>query len=115
MGGSSGTGSDGSREGGKVLAFPERGKPTLSRREIVQEISQAQLDLRAFQTAYHVIHQRVLEVKDGEQMMKIAEWSGTQAVMGSLDLAIHSIERTIEELKDIVRRIDSGEIPNVDE
>jgi len=48
-------------------------------------------------------------------MMKLVDWSGTAAVMGSLDLSIHSIERTIEELKSILRQIDEGEIPNTDE
>jgi len=115
MGTGSSSGGPGSSEGGRILAFPTREKPSLSRGAVVQEIVQAQLDLDAFQTAHNVIHSRVQEVKDGEQMMKLVDWSGTAAVMGSLDLSIHSIERTIEELKSILRQIDEGEIPNTDE
>lgn len=48
-------------------------------------------------------------------MMKLVNWSGTSAVMGSLELSIHAVERTVEELKDILRRIDNGVIPNLDE
>lgn len=48
-------------------------------------------------------------------MMKLVNWSGTSAVMGSLELATHNIERVVEELKDILLRIDRGVIPNLDE
>jgi hypothetical protein len=48
-------------------------------------------------------------------MMKLVNWSGTSAVMGSLELSIHSLERVVEELKDILDRIDRGVIPNLDE
>ena len=47
--------------------------------------------------------------------MKLVSWSGTSAVMGSLELSIHAIERTVEELKDLLHRIDAGVIPNLDE
>lgn len=48
-------------------------------------------------------------------MMKLVNWSGTSAVMGSLELSIHAIERVVEELRSILKRIDSGVIPNLDE
>lgn len=48
-------------------------------------------------------------------MMKLVEWSGTSAVMGSLELSIHHIEHVVEELRDILQRIDDGVIPNLDE
>ena len=47
--------------------------------------------------------------------MKLVDWSGTAAVMGSLELATHAIERTIAELRNILVRIDGGAIPNLDE
>lgn len=47
--------------------------------------------------------------------MKLVDWSGTAAVMGSLELAIHSIERTVDELRGILARLDGGAIPNLDE
>lgn len=55
------------------------------------------------------------EVKDESQIMKLVNWSGTSAVMGSLEMAIHAMERVVEELKDILFRIDEGVIPNLDE
>jgi hypothetical protein len=48
-------------------------------------------------------------------MMKLVTWSGTSAVMGSLELAIHAIERVVEDLRSIRQRIDAGVIPNLDE
>lgn len=47
--------------------------------------------------------------------MKLVDWSGTAAVMGALELSIHSIERVVEELDGILLRIDGGAIPNLDE
>jgi hypothetical protein len=57
----------------------------------------------------------VQDVKDEGRMMKLVNWSGTAAVMGSLEMSIHAIERTLEELRDILLRIDRGAIPNLDE
>jgi hypothetical protein len=57
----------------------------------------------------------VQEVKDEGQIMKLVNWSGTSAVMGSLELSIHAIERVVEELKHLLFRIDEGVIPNLDE
>jgi len=48
-------------------------------------------------------------------MLKLVNWSGTAAVMGSLELSTHAIERTVDELKSILGRIDAGVIPNLDE
>lgn len=81
---------------------------------MVAELSEHQLDLQAFHRAYSLIHRRVQEVQDEGRMMKLVSWSGTAAVMGTLELSIHAIERTVEELKSILQRIDAGVIPNLD-
>jgi hypothetical protein len=47
--------------------------------------------------------------------MKLVDWSGTAAVTGSLELSIHAIENVVAELKDLLKRIDAGAIPNLDE
>jgi hypothetical protein len=57
----------------------------------------------------------VVEVKDEGRLMTLVNWSGTSAVMGSLELAIHAMERTVEELRDILKRMDAGAIVNSDE
>lgn len=82
---------------------------------ILLELTEHQKDLDAFQEAYNCIHRRVQAVKDEGQLMKLVNWSGTSAVMGSLEMSIHAIERTVEELKDILRRIDNRVIPDLDE
>lgn len=73
------------------------------------------MDLLAFQEAYSAVHRRVQSVKDEGRMLRLVDWSGTSAVMGSLELSIHAMERAIDELRDILRRIDRGVIPNLDE
>ena len=70
--------------------------------------------MAAFKAAYGAVHSRVLEVQDDGRLMKLVSWSGTSAVMGSLDLAIHAIERTVEELKDLLKRLDAGAIIDSD-
>lgn len=120
-GGDGEDGGAGSTKGGRVLDFPAERRDRhgrrdgLSRRLVVIELREHELDLKAFQNAYSCIHRRVQEVKDESQMMKLVEWSGTSAVMGSLELAIHAIERVVGELRDILLRIDRGAIPNLDE
>lgn len=47
--------------------------------------------------------------------MKLVNWSGTAAVMGSLEMAITRIEGVVGELQSILQRIDSGVITNTDE
>jgi hypothetical protein len=107
--------------GGRILALHPRGKAFagksdgISRNLVSLELEEHQADLRAFQEAYGCIHKRVQEVKDESQLMKLVNWSGTSAVMGSLELAIHSIERVIEELKQLQFNIDVGVIHNMDE
>lgn len=81
----------------------------------MEELTEHEQDLVAFQKAYSFIHRRVQEVKDEGRMMKLVTWSGTSAVMGSLEMATHAIERVVEELRDILKRIDRGVIPNLDE
>lgn len=64
------------------------------------ELKEKMADLAAFSKAREVIRQRVLEVKDsGSGLTPLPYWSGTDAVLGSLDLSIHAMERTIAELQ----------------
>lgn len=114
-------GVDGTEQRGRVLEFPTqpaagRGAPEgISRRLVLLELREHQADLQAFQGAYSCIHKRVQEVKDESQLMKLVNWSGTSAVMGSLELSIHAIEHVVEELQQLLQRLDMGEIHNTDE
>jgi hypothetical protein len=103
-------------EGAQVLALPTRKqRDGISRRLVELELEEHKLDLTAFQTAYSTIHKRVADVRDEGRLMTLVNWSGTSAVMGSLELATHAIERTVEELRDILKRMDAGAIVNSDE
>jgi hypothetical protein len=103
-------------EGAQIFALPTRkSRDGISRRQVELELEEHEKDLSAFSSAYSLIHQRVVEVKDEGRLMTLVNWSGTSAVMGSLELATHAMERTIEELRDILKRMDAGAIVNSDE
>lgn len=84
-----------------------------SRTELLDEIEEKSKDLIAFQKARDIIRSRVLEVTDSQsKLTPLPHWSGTDAVLGSLDLACHSIERTLTELHSLLEKSDS-EKPNL--
>jgi hypothetical protein len=120
-GGDGGALDGGAAPGGELIEFPteRRSRRTgtregLHRSHIVLELEEHEKDLRAFRSAYASVHQRVQEVKDDQRLMKLVNWSGTSAVMGTLELTIHAIERVVEELKEMLSRIDRGVIPDLD-
>lgn len=72
----------------------------LTREELKAEIDEKSRDLEVFAQARDLIRKRVQEVADTESpLTPLPFWSGTDAVLGSLDLAIHAMERTLDELK----------------
>ena len=71
--------------------------------ELKAEIAEKSLDLSAFVKARDIIRTRVQEVADSTSpLTPLPNWSGTDAVLGSLDLAIHSMERTLVELSSLL-------------
>lgn len=69
------------------------------------EIAEKSRDLEVFSECREKIRARVLEVKDSpSQLTPLPVWSGTDAVLGSLDLSIHAMERTIEELRLLLKQ-----------
>jgi hypothetical protein len=79
--------------------------------ELQAEIDEKSRDCQAFLAARNIIRSRLLEVKDSQsKLTPLPYWSGTDAVLGSLDLAIHSMERTIQELKDLRDKLGSDRI-----
>lgn len=77
-----------------------------SLQELNAEIDEKTKDWRAFSEARAIIRQRLLEVRDSQsRLTPLPEWSGTDAVLGSLDLAIHAMERTLLELQEYRRRM----------
>ena len=81
-----------------------------------REQEEMKKDLKAFAQAYDILRQRLLESNESEIPRRplLHEWSGSRAVVGSLELSIHAIERTLGELDIIIRGIRSGEIENLD-
>lgn len=73
----------------------------LTRTQILREIEEAEKDLDVFTRARDDVRRRVLEVADSSpRLLPFLNWSGTDAVLGSLDLVCHAVERTIDELKE---------------
>ena len=70
----------------------------------------------AFMRAYDILRQRILESTEirPPRTPELHTWSGTRAVCGSLEMSIHSIERTIAEFDELIRRVESGEWKNTD-
>lgn len=108
------SGFGGSAEGSRVVALPSS-RGGLSRRLVELELSEHEKDLAAFVSAYDTIHRRVQEVKDEQRLLTLVNWSGTSAVMGALELTIHAIERTVNELREMKNGLLVGAIPNLDE
>ncbi len=72
----------------------------MTREELRAEIDEKTEDLDAFVRARDIIRARVQAVADSQnKLTPLPNWSGTDAVLGSLDLSIHAMERTIEELR----------------
>jgi len=75
-----------------------------------QEIEEKTLDWKAFSEARSIIRARVLAVKDSaSQLTPLPQWSGTDAVLGSLDLSIHAMERTLVELQGMLSQAEAAQ------
>jgi hypothetical protein len=69
-----------------------------------REIEEKTQDWKTFSNARAMIRARVLEVRDSKsQLTPLPQWSGTDAVLGSLDLSIHAMERTLLELHEMLK------------
>lgn len=81
-----------------------------------QELSELRRDYAAFGGAYDMLRKRLLDSSEAQPVRnpELHTWSGTRAVIGSLEMAIHAIERTIVECDELVRRVRSGQLPNTD-
>lgn len=67
------------------------------------ELEETQKDLSVFHQARDLIRRRVEEVRDEgvhRLMPNALMWSGTEAVLGTLDLVVHALERTAGELRE---------------
>lgn len=76
----------------------------VTKEELDKEISEKVEDLEAFTKARDLLYQRVLYVQDHStsNITPLHEWAGTHAIMNTLDVVIHNMERMLAELKAIV-------------
>lgn len=70
---------------------------------VTEALEETTRDLMAFRTAYNSIHKRVQEVKDEnkENFLALVGWAGTDAVTGSLTMALSSIDGRRRQLLDM--------------
>ncbi len=75
--------------------------------EVTNEKDELVKDLVAFSRAYALIHDRVIASEDDapERYPSLRQWSGTCGALGTLELAIHSVERTIDEYKEVMKKL----------
>jgi len=86
----------------------------LTRKQLEEELAEKGRDLEVFAQARALIHARVVEVMDSKsQLTPLPQWSGTDAVLGSLDMAVHAIERTVDELSALLDKAISEEKPTL--
>lgn len=82
----------------------------MTREELKAEIAEKSEDLDAFVRARDIIRARVLAVTDSQnKLTPLPNWSGTDAVLGSLDLSIHAMERTLAELRDWLEAVEESQ------
>jgi hypothetical protein len=80
----------------------------LSRQELLEEIDEKSKDLEVFSKARDDIRRRVLAVVESKCILTpLPNWSGTDAVLGSLDLVCNAIERTLGELSQMLNALPS--------
>lgn len=89
---------------------------SLSLREITRERDELRKDLIAWKRSFDILRQRIQESAElsPPRNPQLHQWSGSRAVVGSLEMSIHAIERTIEEYGVLINKILGGEIPNSD-
>jgi hypothetical protein len=88
--------------------------PGYSLSALEAEIAELRKDYQAFGKAYDLMRQRLLESNETPRTPELHTWSGTRAVVGSLEMAIHAVERTILEYDALIQKVRLGELENTD-
>lgn len=73
-------------------------------------------DRYAFASALGILEKRILESNEVEIPRRplLHEWSGSRATVGSLELALHAIERTLDQVNQLILSIEHGEALDAD-
>jgi hypothetical protein len=90
--------------------------PPLSLTELRAEYTELKKDFIAFTTAYDTVCRRIRESTEIVRLRnpQLHVWSGSRAVCGSLELAVHAIERAMAGYMDLILKVETGEIRNSD-
>lgn len=83
---------------------------------LLREREELQRDRAAFASALDILQKRVVESNDSDIPRRplLHEWSGTRAVIGSLEMALHATERTLEQTSQVILSIQTGETTDAD-
>lgn len=81
-----------------------------------REREEIRRDRHAFAACLDILQKRILESNETEIPRRplLHQWSGTRAVVGTLELSLHAIERTIQEMDQLIQDVESGKIPDLD-
>ena len=81
-----------------------------------REREELRRDRYAFASALDVLKRRIIESNelDVPRRPLLHEWSGTRASVGSLEMALHAVERALEEVNNLIVMIERGEAQDLD-
>lgn len=81
-----------------------------------REREELRRDRHAFAECLDIVKRRVMESNETDIPRRplFHEWSGTRAVAGSLEMSLHAVERTIQEMDQLILDIETGKIPDLD-
>lgn len=81
-----------------------------------REQDELRRDRNAFFESLSVLKRRIEESNETDVPRKplLHEWSGTRAAVGSLEMALHAVERTLAEVDQLIVGIENGEVPDLD-
>ncbi len=81
-----------------------------------REREELRRDRHAFGSALDVMQRRILESNETDipRTPRLHEWSGTRAVVGSLEMSLHAVERTLDEINRMIEAVERGDVPNLD-
>jgi len=89
---------------------------SLSLSKLLEERGELQKDLIAFSNAFDCIRKRIEESLNSPRTHPpLYKWSGSRAVVGSLEMSIQIIRQNIEEYGEAINHVRSGAVDNSDE
>lgn len=73
-------------------------------------------DRTAFASALDILQKRILESNETEipRQPLLHTWSGTRACVGSLEMALHAVERTIDQVEQMIYALEAGSGLDID-